>query len=111
MEHEPTNDSSEQITSALKRKLEPLKETAISARDTITEKTCGLCDSASEGIRKNPLAAVFGAAFFGAAVCYLIIERQRELSFREKYFSGPLSDAGDTVSSSLRSAYDNLKFW
>ena len=115
MQHEPTIDSPEQLKSALKEKFEPLKESvkesALGARDTLSQKTCEMCDCASDSIRKNPLAAVFGAAVFGAAVCYLIIERQREASFRERYFTGPLADAGNSASSSLRSAYDNLKFW
>lgn len=111
MQYQPTNDSPEQFQSAFREKREPLREPAISACDTITRKTCEMCDCASDGIRKNPLASVFGAAVFGAAVCYLILERQREASFGEKYFSGPLADAGDTVSTSLRSAFDHLKFW
>lgn len=111
MQQESTTESAEKIKSALKEKLEPIRESAINARDSISQKTCDLCDCASDGIRKNPLAAVFGAAVFGAAVCYLIIESQREATFRERYLDGPLADAGDSVSTSLRSAYDNLKFW
>lgn len=111
MNYESINESADDLKSTLKAKLEPLKESAISARDSIREQSCTMCDCATDSIRKNPIAAVVGAAVFGAAVCYLILEGRREASFSERYLSGPLTDAGDSVSSSLRSAYDNFKFW
>lgn len=111
MQNETSNDLADEIKSTLNEKLVPLKESVLSARDTINEKTCSMCECASDGIRNNPISAVLGAAVFGAAVCYMILEGSRRATFSEKYFSRPLVDAGDTVSSTLRSTYDNLKFW
>lgn len=111
MQYEPSKDSPEHAKSVLQEKLEPVKQSAISARDAVAEKSCEMCDCAKEGIRNNPIASVFGAAVFGAAVCYLILEGRREATFRERYLSGPLSDAGDNLSSSLRSGLDHFKFW
>ncbi len=69
------------------------------------------CECVSDQIRKNPISSVLGAAVFGAAVCYLILEGRHQPTFRERYVSGPLADAGDSVSDTFRSAFDNLKFW
>ncbi len=110
MQYESSN-TPEDAKSTFQERLQPIKDSATSACNTISQKTCGMCDCANDAIRKNPLAAVFGAAVFGAAVCYLILEGRHEPTFRERYIDGRLSDAGDSVSSSLRSAFDNLKFW
>lgn len=99
----------------LKEKLhdtsESVRQSVSSASDTIRRETCHLCDSASEGIRKSPIASVVGAAFFGAAVCYLILENTHKATFRERFINGPLSDASSTVSDSFHSLFGNLKFW
>lgn len=70
-----------------------------------------MCESTSDAIRRNPIAYVAGAAFLGAAVCYLILEGRSQPTFRQRYVDGPLSDAGDSVSHSINSAINSLKFW
>lgn len=79
--------------------------------ETIRKESCQICETASDGIRRNPIASVVGAAFVGAAVCYLILENRNQPSFRDRYVSGSLSDATDSVNDSLRSIFETLKFW
>ncbi len=79
--------------------------------EPVSQKTCQACECVSDQIRKNPISSVLGAAVFGAAVCYLILEGRHQSTFRERYVSGPLADAGDSVSDTFRSAIDHLKFW
>ncbi len=106
-----TPGTADQIKEKLQETAHTVREKATSAYGTVRQESCQLCDCASDGIRKNPIAAVVGAAFFGAAVCYLILEGRREATFRERYIDGPLANASDSVNTSLRSAYDNFKFW
>ncbi len=99
MQPEPTTKT-EDFKNTLKEKFEP-----------VSQGTCDVCGNVSDSIRRNPIASVVGAAVFGAAVCYLILEGRHQATFGEKYISGPLADAGDSVGTSVRSAFDNLKFW
>ncbi|MES2476360.1 MAG: hypothetical protein V4640_11300 [Verrucomicrobiota bacterium] len=91
--------------------LEKGKESVSSCCDSICSQSSQLCESTSNAIRRNPISSVIGAAFVGAAVAYLILENRHQLSFRDRYVSGPLSDANESVQDSLRSIYDTLKFW
>lgn len=98
--------------------MEKGKETVSSCCDSLCSQSSQLCESTSEVIRKNPISSVVGAAFFGAAVAYLIMENRHQPTFRERYLADPLSNAGNTLSTanesvqdSLRSIYDTLKFW
>ncbi len=89
----------------------PAPSSVASCCDTLRKETCQICETVNDGIRKNPIASVVGAAFVGAAVCYLILEGRNEPTFRDRYVSGPLSDATDSVNDSLRSIFETLKFW
>lgn len=110
--HDETPDVHETtLKEKLHEKTEAVRHSVTSASETIRQETCHLCDMASEGIRKSPLASVVGAAFFGAAVCYLILENTHKATFRERFINGPLSDATSTVSDSFHSLFGNLKFW
>lgn len=100
MYEEPVTTHSENSESSIKEKFEPVSKKASESYDCVTER-----------IRQNPVSSVIGAAVFGAAVCYLILEGRHHQTLRERYVTGPLSDAGDNVSTSVRTAYDNLKFW
>ena len=92
--------------------MQPEPNTTIKDRiEPVRQKSCEACECVSDQIRKNPISSVLGAAVFGAAVCYLILEGRHQPTFRERYVSGPLADAGDSVSDTFRSAFDNLKFW
>lgn len=103
--------ASDQIKDKLHQSLESGKQSAASCYATIRKESNQACETAADGIRKNPIAYVFGAAFVGAAVCYLILEGRAQPTFRDRYVSGPLSNASDSVSDSLNSAYKSLKFW
>lgn len=111
MHQEPHLPDSGQIESTLKEVLKPLEDSAATAYHAIRQETCHLVSSASESIRRNPVPAVVGAAVFGAAVCYLILSGRHEATFKERYVSEPLEDASDSLRTSMRSLYDNLKFW
>ena len=100
MYEEPVTNQSEDIRSTIREKLEP-----------VSQKTSEAYDSVTERIRQNPVSSVIGAAVFGAAVCYLILEGRHHQTFGERYVTGPLADAGDRVGSTLRSAFNNLKSW
>ncbi len=111
----PDNISGDSSGSHLKEKIQDSyrsgKESVSSCCETIRSESCQVCESVSDGIRKNPIAFVFGAAFLGAAVCYLILEGRSQPTFRDRYVARPLSDASDSVNESLRSIRNNLKFW
>ena len=111
MHQEPLSASSSQIQSTLKDAVKPLEDSAAAAYETLRQETCQLVSCASASIRKNPVPAVVGAAVFGAAICYLILSGRHEATFRERYVDAPLADAGDHINASLRSLYNNLKFW
>ncbi len=111
MHQEPLSANSSQIQSTLKDAVKPLEESAASAYAALREETCHLASCASNSIRKNPVPAVVGAAVFGAAVCYLILSGRHEATYRERYIDEPLADAGENINASLRSLYNNLKFW
>lgn len=118
MQYEPTTETpvaptgtNDTFKDKLHDKTETVKQSVASASGAIRKETSHLCDCACDGIRKSPLASVAGAAFFGAAVCYLILEGRRQASFSERYIHRPLSDVGSTVSDSCHSLFGNLKFW
>lgn len=115
MQHEPISEIPASTTEHLKEKFhetsETVKQSVASASGTIRRESSHLCECASDGIRKSPIASVVGAAFFGAAVCYLILEGRHQASFSERYLQRPLADAGSTVSDSFHSLLGNLKFW
>lgn len=106
-----TSANGDQFKDKLQHTLESGKQSAASCCDSICKETSQLCETASEGIRRNPIASVVGAAFVGAAVCYLILENRHQPTFRERYVSDHLSNAKDSVSDSLGSIFNTLKFW
>ncbi|MEP2775002.1 MAG: hypothetical protein ABJQ29_13170 [Luteolibacter sp.] len=106
-----TESSDHPIKDKLQHSFESGKESVASCCDTIRRESSQLCDNASDGIRRNPIASVVGAAFAGAAICYLLLESRHEPSFRERYVSTPLSNAGHNVNDSLHSLFGSLKFW
>lgn len=103
--------TSDTVKQKLHETSENVKQSVATASGAIRKETNHLCDCASDGIRKSPIASVVGAAFFGAAVCYLILEGRHQASFSERYIRGPLSDARSNVSDSVHSLFGNLKFW
>ncbi len=111
MQHETPVGTTDQIKNRLKESSETVKHSVISASDSLRDETCKMCDCTSDAIRQNPIASVVGAAVFGAAVCYLILEGRREPTFGERYINKPLGNATDSVSSSFDSLVNNLKFW
>ena len=90
---------------------EKVKQSVASASGSLRKEANHLCECACNGIRKAPFASVAGAAFFGAAVCYLILEGRHQASFSERFLHRPLSNAGSSVSDSFHSLFGNLKFW
>jgi len=100
-----------QFRDKLHNSLESGKQSAVSCCAAIRKESNQICETTADGIRKNPIASVVGAAFVGAAVCYLILEGRSQPTFRDRYLSGPISDASDKVSDSLGSAFNSLKFW
>ncbi len=110
MKHKPATGDAGQITATVDQTLKPLEEAVSAAYEALCKKTSPLTARASEKIRENPLPAVLGAALFGAAACYLLLSRH-EASLKESAIFEPLEEARDTFTSSLRSLYDNLKFW
>jgi len=111
MQQETPFGTADQLKERLKESSETVRHSVASASVAIRRETCQLCDTTSEGIRKNPIASVVGAAVFGAAVCYLLLESRSQPTFRERYLNEPLGNAADTVSSSFNSLLHNLKFW
>ncbi|MGJ8634726.1 MAG: hypothetical protein ACSHX7_12485 [Luteolibacter sp.] len=109
--NQSTPSTTEKVKAKVQNSLETARETTSTCCNTITKQTNQLCECTTNAIRKNPVSSVIGAAVFGAAVAYLILEGRKEMSFTEKYLGNPLANAGDTVGNSARSAYDNLKFW
>lgn len=111
MQYESADSTGGMIKNKLHETSETVRQSVVSASESISKGSSQLCDCASEGIRKSPIAYVVGAAFFGAAVCYLILESRDEATFRERYINRPLSDASSSVSDSFHSLFGNLKFW
>lgn len=111
MQNNPTTAAGDQFKDKLQHSYESGKESAASCCSTLCHETSQLCESASDGIRKNPIAAVVGAAFVGAAICYLILENRHQPTFGDRYLSEPLSNAKDSVNDSLGSIFNTLKFW
>ena len=100
-----------QVTATVDETLKPLEEAAAAAYGAVCKETSQLVARASEKIRENPVPAVLGAAMFGAAACYLLMSGRHEATFKDSPIFEPLADAGDNLTSSLRSIDDNLKFW
>jgi ElaB/YqjD/DUF883 family membrane-anchored ribosome-binding protein len=108
---DPTASPDPSLKDKVQQSLESGKKTAASCCESVSNQSSQLCESTCDGIRKNPLAAVIGAAFVGAAVCYLILEGRQQPTFRERYLSEPLSNANDRMHESFGSALSSLKFW
>jgi|AntRauTorckE6833_2_1112554.scaffolds.fasta_scaffold05105_5 ElaB/YqjD/DUF883 family membrane-anchored ribosome-binding protein len=96
-------ETGEEIKGKISQALESGKQSATSCCTTIRDGSNQICESTADNIRKNPIAYVAGAAFLGAAVCYLILEGRSQPTLRERY----LSEASD----SLRSVGNSIKFW
>ena len=108
---EPDTAPNGQFKEKLQQSLDSGKKSLSSCCDTICKGSSQMCESASDCVRKNPIASIVGAAFIGAAVCYLILEGRTQPTFRDRYVSGPLSSASHSVNDSLKSIFDTLKFW
>ena len=104
---ESVAEKGETIKDKIGENLKAGKQSATSCCTSIRDGSCQVCETVSDGIRTNPIGSVIGAAFVGAAVCYLILEARSQPTFRERY----LSDASDCVNESLRSVGNSLKFW
>lgn len=96
------------VRDSIQRSTETVRAKASTCCETLSRETDKICERTKDGIRKNPVGSVVGAAVFGAAVTYFLLEAcRREASFSERYINGPLEDVGN----SLGSALHNLKFW
>ncbi|MES2925126.1 MAG: hypothetical protein V4819_26470 [Verrucomicrobiota bacterium] len=111
MKRKPAAGNAGQATATVDETLKPLEESAVAAYESLCKETKQLVSRASEKIRENPVPAVLGAAVFGAAVCYLLMSGRHEASLKDNAIFEPLADASDNVNASLRSLYNNLKFW
>lgn len=111
MQHEPNVSTTDNMKAQLRESADSVQQSVASASGAICKETCDICESASEGIRKNPIASVVGAAVFGAAVCYLILEGRSQATLSERYITKPLSNAADSASNSIDSIINSLKFW
>ncbi len=103
--------TADELESQARKSLQTGKECVTSCCDSIRRQSSELCETTAEAVRRNPLSSVIGAAFMGAAVCYLILENRSQPTVADRYVSGPLSDARDGVQDALRSIFDSLKFW
>lgn len=104
--------------SNLKQKSEEAEKSLESAGEdaikTVTENGECVLSCASDHIRKNPIAVVFGAVVFGVAVGFLISSSRHEKTLRELYLDEPLDQAGNLLgraSSNIAALGSNLKFW
>ena len=108
---DPSTSTGTQLKEKLQNSYESGKESVSNCCSSLSNCSSKACESACDCVRKNPIASVIGAAFVGAAVCYLILEGRSQPTFRDRYVSDPLSNAADSVNDSLKSIYDTLKFW
>lgn len=99
------------LKNKLQNTFESGKDSVSSCYGEVCKSSSQICETAGNEIRKNPVASVIGAAFVGAAVCYLIMESRHQPTFRDRYVSDPLSNASNKVNDSLGSMLSNLKFW
>lgn len=104
--------------STLKQKSEEAEKSIESAGEdaikTATQNGECVLSCATDHIRKNPIAVVFGAVVFGIAVGILISSSRHEKTLRELYLDEPLDQASnllDRASSTVSAFGSNLKFW
>ena len=101
----------EEIGDSFTNMLKPVEASAESTCQALRKEADELLSRASEKIRSNPLPAVAGAFAFGIAIGCVLMSGRQPGSNESFDLSEPLADAGDILSGSLRTAYNNLKFW
>ncbi len=111
MSHDSITQRAEELGENFTSLLQPIEKAAESTCCSIRKEAEQMMSHANQKIRSNPLSAVVGGIAFGIAIGY-IIKSCCQSSPRHPFdMREPLADAGDALSSSLRSAYKNVKFW
>lgn len=97
----------EQLHGTLKQTGESIADYSSEACKSVCSHTQELLACASESIRKNPIPAVVGALALGITVGCLLMTGRNTSVIDEDTFS----DVGDSLSKSLASLREHLKFW
>ncbi len=96
-----------QLHDDLKQAGERLADYSSEACKSVCTHTQDLLACASRSIRENPVPAVIGALALGITIGCLLMTGRNPAVIDEDAFS----DIGDSLSKSLASLRDHLKFW